>query len=55
MSKVTAEIIDTTPEIIEQFIDSLWMERGLSENTLSAYRTDIKNFNSCLLKYSVSL
>ena len=33
-----------TPEIIEQFIDVIWMERGLSENTLSAYRTDLKNF-----------
>ena len=32
------------PEIIEQFIDVIWMERGLSENTLSAYRTDLKNF-----------
>lgn len=32
------------PEIIEQFLDAVWMERGLSENTLSAYRTDLKNF-----------
>lgn len=35
---------DSTPEIIEQFIDVIWMERGLSENTLSAYRTDLRNF-----------
>lgn len=33
-----------TPQIIEQFIDVIWMERGLSENTLSAYRTDLKKF-----------
>jgi len=32
------------PEVVEQFIDTIWMERGLSENTLSAYRTDLKNF-----------
>ncbi len=26
---------------IEQFVDNLWMERGLSENTLAAYRSDL--------------
>ncbi len=40
------------PEIIEQFIDVIWMERGLSENTLSAYRTDLKNFVSWLSQLS---
>lgn len=33
------------PDILEQFIDVIWMERGLSENTLSAYRTDLKKFS----------
>jgi integrase/recombinase XerD len=28
--------------IIENFIDNLWMERGLSDNTLNAYRTDLQ-------------
>lgn len=27
--------------IVEQFLDAMWMERGLSENTLSSYRTDL--------------
>lgn len=27
---------------IESFLDNLWMERGLSDNTLSAYRTDLQ-------------
>ena len=40
MSKNTSEL----PEIIEQFIDVIWMERGLSENTLAAYRADLKKF-----------
>ena len=40
MNKNISEI----PVIIEQFIDVVWMERGLSENTLSAYRTDLKKF-----------
>jgi integrase/recombinase XerD len=26
---------------IERFVDALWMERGLSENTLAAYRNDL--------------
>ena len=30
--------------VVERFLDSLWMERGLSDNTLSAYRTDLKKF-----------
>ncbi len=29
---------------IERFLDALWMERGLSENTLAAYRNDLKGF-----------
>jgi len=40
------------PKIIEQFIDVVWMERGLSENTLSAYRTDLKNFVTWLIQGS---
>lgn len=27
--------------LIEQFLDAMWMERGLSENTLASYRTDL--------------
>lgn len=40
MSNIESEL----PEIIEQFMDAVWMERGLSENTLSAYRSDLKKF-----------
>ena len=29
---------------IESFLDALWMERGLSENTLEAYRADLTHF-----------
>lgn len=44
MSKDTVEA-KIHPKIIEQFIDVIWMERGLSENTLSAYRTDLTKFS----------
>jgi len=30
--------------LIDQFIDALWLESGLSKNTLSAYRSDITLF-----------
>lgn len=35
-------------EVVEQFLDHLWMEQGLSDNTLSSYRTDLKKFNQWL-------
>ncbi len=28
---------------VEQFLDALWSEKGLSRNTLAAYRTDLKS------------
>ena len=27
--------------IVDRFLDAIWMERGLSENTLDAYRADL--------------
>ena len=37
---------------LEAFIDAIWMERGLSENTLNAYRTDINGFAKWLYSQS---
>ena len=33
---------------IDQFLDTLWLERGLSENTLSAYRSDLRAYSAWL-------
>jgi integrase/recombinase XerD len=33
---------------LERYIDALWMEKGLSDNTLSAYRRDLMQFNDWL-------
>jgi len=30
------------PLIVDQFINSLWLEDGLSKNTLDSYRYDLK-------------
>ncbi len=40
---------------IEQFIDALWMEQGLSANTLAAYRNDLAGFALWLQGFSGSL
>ncbi len=34
--------------VIEQYLDALWMEKGLSENTLSSYRRDLTQFEQWL-------
>lgn len=34
--------------LIELFVDALWMERGLADNTLSAYRSDARHFAAWL-------
>lgn len=42
-----ASILTETPRElaqIEAFADALWMERGLSANTLAAYQTDLRHF-----------
>lgn len=31
-------------DIVESFIDSLWIDKGLSEHTLTAYRSDLMKF-----------
>lgn len=42
MAKVD-QIPDSEQLIIESFLDALWMEHGLSQNTLSAYKNDLAN------------
>lgn len=37
----------THPDI-EHYIDAMWMERGLSDNTLSAYRRDLSQYQQWL-------
>jgi integrase/recombinase XerD len=34
--------------LIDQFLDAIWMERGLSQNTLIAYRNDLNGFANWL-------
>ncbi len=36
-----SEVMSPDQGIVEQFLDAMWMERGLSENTLASYRNDL--------------
>ncbi len=38
------------PELIERFLDAMWLEQGLSWNTLAAYATDLGVFRRWLTK-----
>jgi len=39
---------DNSLQLIDNFIDLIWLEKGLSTNTLSAYRQDLTSFNKWL-------
>ena len=42
-------------QLIDQFLDAVWLESGLSANTLTAYRTDLKKISDWLEKRKQSL
>lgn len=42
-------------QIVDSFLDALWMERGLSDNTLSAYRSDLYKFSLWLQQQKIEL
>ena len=44
MNQNRKKILKKSCETIDLFLDSLWMERGLSKNTLAAYRSDLYKF-----------
>ena len=42
-------------KLISAFLDALWMERGISDNTLAAYRSDLEDFAAWLQKKNLML
>lgn len=42
-------------ELIDEFLDALWLADGLSKNTLAAYRTDLRLFAAWLAERSKGL
>ncbi|TXL14657.1 site-specific tyrosine recombinase XerD [Methylococcaceae bacterium HT4] len=43
----------TSKQLIDSFIDALWVENGLSQNTLSAYASDLRIFDKSLATKSL--
>jgi integrase/recombinase XerD len=46
---------DSTDPLIARFLDAVWMERGLSSNTLAAYRADLVALHRWLSARQVTL
>jgi len=46
---------NTRVPVIEQFLDTIWAERGLSSHSLASYRYDLLRFNKYLKSQRVSL
>ena len=55
MPASTAHGDEASRQLIEVFLDAQWMERGLSENTLTAYRNDLKGLASWLAHRGAAL
>ena len=41
--------------LIDRFLDALWLQKGLSDNTRDAYRSDLALFNGWLAERDVRL
>ncbi len=49
------DMSDRDITLVERFLDALWLERGLSENTLSAYRSDLLGLSQWLKQQELDL
>lgn len=49
------DVADEDVGLIERFLDALWLERGLSENTLTAYRSDLQGLAQWLREQELGL
>lgn len=52
---IEADASNSTEAVIDKFLDAIWMERGLSANTLGAYRADLVSLRRWLADRDVSL
>ena len=40
--------LESDQKVIEQYLDTLWLEKGLSDNTLASYRRDLSLYGCWL-------
>lgn len=48
-------MLETSETLVSQFLDALWLEKGLSDNTLQAYGSDLRAFANWAEKHKLSL
>ena len=53
--KTSGDQKNTESKTIDSFLDSLWLEQGLSKSTLDAYRSDLKLLNKWARNRELSL
>lgn len=46
-----SKIVAHSEELVDRFLDAIWMERGLSQNTLGAYRADLMTLSRGLAEH----
>ena len=54
-NKEDAKTVARSEELVDRFLDAIWMERGLSQNTLGAYRADLMTLARGLSRDSKSI
>ena len=55
MSEAKIDTAQLEPVQLDTFLDHLWLEDGLSKNTLESYRADLSQFNAWLSLQSLGL
>ena len=51
----TSATVERSEELVDRFLDAIWMERGLSQNTLGAYRADLMTLSRSLSEHEKSI
>ncbi len=54
-NKQTSAVLERSEELVDKFLDAIWMERGLSQNTLGAYRADLMTLGRGLAEQGKSI
>jgi len=54
-SKQDPRLVERSEQLVDRFLDAIWMERGLSQNTLGAYRADLMTLGRGLSELNKSI
>ena len=54
-NKQESQSVARSEELVDRFLDAIWMERGLSQNTLGAYRADLMTLGRGLAEKDKSI